>query len=1233
MNKLLYGRIALFLLFSLVGFVPVQAQESATKNLYGKVSIASPTAASLGKYADIPVNYYTGIPQISVPLYTIKEGPLSLPIGLSYHAGGMKVQEPASWVGAGWALNAGGVITRTVMGGPDEKGTSAYHYLCHFSDYGYNSYLKNYTTSLWPIPAGGDFYKDNTPDVYNLQQGHYDTEPDLFFFNFNGYSGKFFFSDDRTPVLVDGNDLKIEYYYPNEPAPGISGANTKSANIQGFIITTPNGDKYYFGITDNATVTGTSPVETTFPFSVDSNGLPDQVYSSYYLSKIVAADGVHTIQFIYQAEKYSYYTISMIPIIGNNIQPGNLGTGVSGKEYGLIKNNIEGVRLTKIKFSNGYVDFNASQTPRLDLGQYTINVGVMSDVPNDEAKALNDVAIHGPDLCKTIAFGYSYFEDNTTQLAPNLGASYNIITDKKRLRLNSVVESSCDGTAVTNPWQFKYYSDFLTRRLSFAQDHWGFYNGQVNNNALNTLIPTFSINSLVPAQTTNTITSDVIPGANRDPAWPAMENGVLTKIIYPTGGSSDFVYEPNTAWISYTKYENRPVPGAASAAGKQAGGTLTPPPVTLPASPNGYRLTLRLTLDPSNTASGTGTAGFSGPGRSLSVSKDKLYDEVVLPPSSTAQTWTLRADDASGPVYLAEAGVYERVIVNGQENSMAGGLRIKTLATQAGSATPPMVTNYSYEQNGQSTATLYSRPRYVQIIRNDIVAKYGWFPSYDNTGTNLNTLGCLAPDNSGAGTTFLASPSPLVPMSTTQGNHIGYDQVTVTQSGNGRSEYYYYGPPNDKKYEDVCYRVVMPTVCDPKIPGSPAVPLPYDFNRGQLKFERIFNEAGQLLKQNQYTYLYDSSKTLTPVYIVKNVGGAAYLPNYYERRSYWKTQMETIETTMDANGQTSLQIKKTSKYNSPYHHQLTQLTTTFSVNDVVETRNKYVNDFRVAASDALNDGSAVYTAACIECDRQLAAAACADLGCLSVAYTSNRVCRANARKAYVAYRRSNFTNSTNNFQTAHDAAKNSADGVLKPLLQLQDNYSNDLVETTRWRNGQLLNASYTTFGPGISQGAAMYPAKIFALPLASPLATFTPATINGNTVSTDPHYAATPETVLKFDVGNLVELQPRTGIITAYLWGYANTLPVAQATGVTYAALSAAYGGTGGEPTALRGTPSLSRALVTTYAHKPLVGLTSQTDPSGRKVTYEYDALGRLVRTRDEQGRILSQQQYHYAGQ
>jgi len=59
----------------------------------------TPNAASLGKYVDIPVGYHTGVPNISIPIYTVQEGELSLPISLSYHSSGIKVNEVASWVG------------------------------------------------------------------------------------------------------------------------------------------------------------------------------------------------------------------------------------------------------------------------------------------------------------------------------------------------------------------------------------------------------------------------------------------------------------------------------------------------------------------------------------------------------------------------------------------------------------------------------------------------------------------------------------------------------------------------------------------------------------------------------------------------------------------------------------------------------------------------------------------------------------------------------------------------------------------------------------------------------------------------------------------------------------------------------------------------------------------------------------------------------------------------------
>ena len=90
-------------------------------------AIPAPNAAALAKYGDVPVSYFTGVPDISIPIHTLNEGPLNLLISLSYHAGGTKPVEMASWVGMGWSLNAGGLISRTVQGIPDEYAGGYYN--------------------------------------------------------------------------------------------------------------------------------------------------------------------------------------------------------------------------------------------------------------------------------------------------------------------------------------------------------------------------------------------------------------------------------------------------------------------------------------------------------------------------------------------------------------------------------------------------------------------------------------------------------------------------------------------------------------------------------------------------------------------------------------------------------------------------------------------------------------------------------------------------------------------------------------------------------------------------------------------------------------------------------------------------------------------------------------------------------------------------------------------------
>ena len=127
--------------------------------------------------------------------------------------------------------------------------------------------------------------------------------------------------------------------------------------------------------------------------------------------------------------------------------------------------------------------------------------------------------------------------------------------------------------------------------------------------------------------------------------------------------------------------------------------------------------------------------------------------------------------------------------------------------------------------------------------------------------------------------------------------------------------------------------------------------------------------------------------------------------------------------------------------------------------------------------------------------------------------------------------------------------------------------------------------------------------------------------------------------------GNPLEVQQESGMKTCYIWGYEKKLPVAKIDNIAYASIpqhliadiqaasdAASYSETVmlQKLAALRGHASLAGAMVSTFTHKPLVGMTTATDAKGLKTTYEYDSFGRLKFVRDNDGNVLSQNQYHY---
>ncbi len=76
----------------------------------------TPEAAAFLKFGDINSTGFDGRADIRIPIMTVKDRDVEVPLELRYAGDGIRVAQEASWVGLGWDLCVGGSISLVVSG-------------------------------------------------------------------------------------------------------------------------------------------------------------------------------------------------------------------------------------------------------------------------------------------------------------------------------------------------------------------------------------------------------------------------------------------------------------------------------------------------------------------------------------------------------------------------------------------------------------------------------------------------------------------------------------------------------------------------------------------------------------------------------------------------------------------------------------------------------------------------------------------------------------------------------------------------------------------------------------------------------------------------------------------------------------------------------------------------------------------------------------------------------------
>lgn len=520
--------------------------------------VKSPNMADFTRYGNIPVKMYTGELDVTVPVMSVPVGNQDqINLALSYNGSGFIPNKRPGTVGLNWNLNGIGAITRQVNGCPDDHigvpqtagGTNGRF------EHGFMVGMKKLKDANNTLPNGildgsrlvpakdnpnGMYFemrfKGPTTDVSDT----FETTPDVFYFNVNGLSGKFFMtSDGKIKVLAD--------------QPGVVTVDLTAFNFQPYttdcmpLVTSEirlideNGNKYYFGGESKYLEYALNLPATMVSCETAQN----PVINTWCLKRIEYYNG-EIVTYNYQEDNIN----PGAPFCGDGFFKGSQDVREQQEKFFFINESANESRFAQqiiggeATLTGGYgrilslhkkafLDNITGTNFKLQFN-YSSQAYVFNNEPNQycfwrdfkEFKLDNIVLSYNSQQIKKVSFAYSL-----------KGGVANVEGSYPRLFLDSVLEEG------KMPYRFEYNiqsNQLLPKPGTCAVDFWGFYNGKPND------APPFGYDKIIPQSTIDANGDEIITSDIRNPDFNYAKIAMLTKMTYPTGGHTLFEYEAHT---------------------------------------------------------------------------------------------------------------------------------------------------------------------------------------------------------------------------------------------------------------------------------------------------------------------------------------------------------------------------------------------------------------------------------------------------------------------------------------------------------------------------------------------------------------------------------------------------------------------------------------------------------------------------------------------------------------